>query len=286
MKQAGWHIRRIFRSNPLGGFQRWVALVIVWGVGVVLSVILTDVIPTGATLAGAGRAETARSGPSRPKEMICEDGDVYIIAEEAEIPAAKLPDVKDDWIVVDTKALRLTYFRNGQKEAVFPVAIGEAKTPTPIGEWRIVHKGGNWGSGFGVRWIGINVPWGIYGIHGTDKPWSIGSNSSHGCVRMYNRDVLKLYRLVKLGTPVRILGETPRVRLRREYSRKQSGRDVLVLQFALRRAGFDVGEADGRFGPAMEAAVIRLQRYYGLTPTGKITPTEQYVLGLSGGGGG
>ena len=50
----------------------------------------------------------------------------------------------------------------------------------------------------------LNVPWGIYGIHGTDKPWSIGQAVSHGCVRMYNQDAEELYGKVPVGTPVRI----------------------------------------------------------------------------------
>ena len=251
---------------------RWAAI------GIVLSG-----VTVGIFLAALGIA--ALAGPVRPKEMTCEDGESFIIDQQAELLAAQPPDVKDDWIVIDTRTLRLTYYRNGQREAVYPVAIGEKETPTPVGEWRVVHKGGNWGDGFGVRWIGINVPWGIYGIHGTNKPWSIGSSSSHGCIRMFNQDVLALYSQVKMGTPVRILGASPRVKLRREYCRRQSGQDVLVLQFAMRRAGFDPGEADGRFGPAMEAAVIRLQSYYGLAPTGKITATEEYVLGFTGGEG-
>ena len=47
----------------------------------------------------------------------------------------------------------------------------------------------NWGGGFGTRWLGLNVPWGIYGIHGTNQPWSIGTQASAGCIRMFNRHV-------------------------------------------------------------------------------------------------
>jgi len=43
-----------------------------------------------------------------------------------------------------------------------------------------------------------------YGIHGTDEPSSIGHSVSHGCVRMYNSDVEKLYPMVPVGTPVYI----------------------------------------------------------------------------------
>ncbi len=46
---------------------------------------------------------------------------------------------------------------------------------------------------------------GEYAIHGTNRPQSIGGFVSYGCIRMYNSDVLDLYRLVPVGTPVVVL---------------------------------------------------------------------------------
>jgi lipoprotein-anchoring transpeptidase ErfK/SrfK len=43
---------------------------------------------------------------------------------------------------------------------------------------------------------------GKYAIHGTNNPSSVGRFVSHGCIRMYNRDIRQLYRLVWIGTPV------------------------------------------------------------------------------------
>lgn len=43
-----------------------------------------------------------------------------------------------------------------------------------------------------------------YGIHGTDDPASIGQSVSHGCVRLRNEDIEKLYPMVPVGTPVYI----------------------------------------------------------------------------------
>jgi lipoprotein-anchoring transpeptidase ErfK/SrfK len=43
---------------------------------------------------------------------------------------------------------------------------------------------------------------GEYAIHGTNRPSSIGHFASHGCIRMYNRDIVALYRMVGVGTPV------------------------------------------------------------------------------------
>jgi lipoprotein-anchoring transpeptidase ErfK/SrfK len=44
-----------------------------------------------------------------------------------------------------------------------------------------------------------------YAIHGTNDPSSIGGNKSFGCIRMHNRDILDLYKRVKIGTRVVVL---------------------------------------------------------------------------------
>ena len=46
---------------------------------------------------------------------------------------------------------------------------------------------------------------GIVGIHGTFSPWLLGQAVSHGCVRVGNRDILRMRALVRLGTPIRIV---------------------------------------------------------------------------------
>jgi len=43
---------------------------------------------------------------------------------------------------------------------------------------------------------------GQYAIHGTNKPSSIGTFASYGCIRMYNQDILDLFDMVSVGTPV------------------------------------------------------------------------------------
>jgi lipoprotein-anchoring transpeptidase ErfK/SrfK len=44
----------------------------------------------------------------------------------------------------------------------------------------------------------------LYRIHGTDAPWLIGQQVSHGCIRMYNGDVLDLYGRAKVGAKVTV----------------------------------------------------------------------------------
>lgn len=215
---------------------------------------------------------------ANPETVTCEDGEAFLIKLRGVVETSNTPYGKSDLIIVDTRKFRLTLYRDGKVFRTYPVAIGEPETPTPIGEWKIIHKGGNWGGGFGSRWLGLNVPWGIYGIHGTNKPGSIGSRSSHGCIRMYNRNVLELYQLVKVATPVHIIGNLPKLTPRREYSRKKTGQDIVDIQFRLRNLNFDPGNADARYGQQTELAVLQMQRYYGLAMNGKIGMNEQYLL--------
>ena len=57
----------------------------------------------------------------------------------------------------------------------------------------------------GTRWIGLNLKG--YGIHGTNAPRSIGRAASHGCIRLRNRDVERLYSMLRVGDLVSIRGE-------------------------------------------------------------------------------
>ncbi len=45
----------------------------------------------------------------------------------------------------------------------------------------------------------------LYRIHGTNEPWTIGSNVSSGCIRLVNKDVEHLFERVKLGAKVVVL---------------------------------------------------------------------------------
>ena len=106
-------------------------------------------------------------------------------------------------IEIDTKNRKLKLFENDTQTKEYPVAVGKPSTPTPLGNWTIIKKA-LWGVQFGGHFMQLSVPWGIYGIHGTNKPWSIGQAVSHGCVRMHNNDAAELYNTVPIDTPVHI----------------------------------------------------------------------------------
>lgn len=107
-------------------------------------------------------------------------------------------------IEINTEKHTLTLFRNNAAYKTYPVAVGKPSTPTPKGTFKIVNKAINPGGPFGSRWLGLNAPYGDYGIHGTNNPSSIGKYISNGCIRMYNNDVIELNKLVSIGTSVTI----------------------------------------------------------------------------------
>ncbi|KYD04117.1 L,D-transpeptidase [Heyndrickxia sporothermodurans] len=105
-------------------------------------------------------------------------------------------------IHVSTSKRRLALLNNGRVVKIYPIGVGKMLTPTPKGTYTIINKQPNPGGPFGVMWMGLSKP--HYGIHGTNNPASIGKLVSHGCIRMYNQDVLALSKIVPIGTKVRI----------------------------------------------------------------------------------
>ncbi len=129
-----------------------------------------------------------------------------------------------DMIVIRTHKRVLEFYQNGKFKKLYKVAVGK-------NGWRVYGK-------FWVRkkvvwpdWVPTkrikeenpNLPDIVYGgpknplgaralylgysavrIHGTNNPKSIGKAVSHGCFRMRNKDIIELYNMVKVGTPVYI----------------------------------------------------------------------------------
>jgi hypothetical protein len=121
----------------------------------------------------------------------------------------------DTWLVVSTEQLIATLYRSGTVIFRARVGVGEPSTPTPHGWFYIRDRltgfpaGGLYGPlAFGTSALSnVETDWprsGVIGIHGTDQPWLIPGHPSHGCIRMRNADVLRLGRLMPVGTPLTI----------------------------------------------------------------------------------
>ncbi len=181
-------------------------------------------------------------------------------------------------LVVNVQARRLQVLSDGKPYKQYRIAVGRSETPSPYGEWLITWKAYHSGDIFGTRFLGLNVPWGGYGIHGTNRPWSIGQFASKGCIRMRNRDIEELFEWVPVGTPVRIEGG--RVRVERTLRYTSSGPDVVLLQMRLRKNGYYEGRADGLFNRDVEEALKRFQHDKGFKPTGAADRKTLEKLGL------
>ncbi len=112
---------------------------------------------------------------------------------------------------------RLLVYRFGTLLHTYPVGIGTTATPTPGGTFYLKEllkpptADGPYGpfayglSGFSNTLTSFDGGDGVIGIHGTDHPELVGTDVSHGCIRLRNADITVLAHELPLGTPVRIL---------------------------------------------------------------------------------
>ncbi len=119
-------------------------------------------------------------------------------------------------IVVDLGERVLSYFVAGEEVLSAQIAVGSERNPTPTGSFFVTDSVtlANPESPWGPHALGLsaysdtiteyNGGPGIIGIHGTNKPDSIGTASSLGCVRMPNELITLLHSMVPIGTPVEI----------------------------------------------------------------------------------
>jgi L,D-transpeptidase ErfK/SrfK len=141
-----------------------------------------------------------------------------------------LPDAPRKGIILNLANMRLFYYPNEHKVFTYPVGIGREGWNTPMGLTSIVAKKAN------PSWVvpdsihhehaqkgdslpkvvtsGPDNPLGLYAmrlgfprylIHGTNKPYGIGMQISHGCVQLYPEDIEVLFKKASVGMPVRIV---------------------------------------------------------------------------------
>jgi hypothetical protein len=116
-------------------------------------------------------------------------------------------------LVVDRRTAHATLYRGGRQIWRAPVGVGAPGTPTPAGRFyireRLRGSGGVYGPwAFGTSAYSTLSDWpggGVVGIHGTNQPGLLPGRPSHGCVRVRNADIVRLARLMPIGTPVHIV---------------------------------------------------------------------------------
>ena len=132
------------------------------------------------------------------------------------------------------------------------------------------------------RWLGLNVRWGSYGIHGTTNQNSIGRAASHGCIRMYNKDIRELYDIVSLGTPVIIRNGPfgPFGTGFRNLRPGDRGADVLAVQEKLKTLGYFEDAVTGIYENNLKNALYEFQKDHGLKLKFTITLADYNAMGF------
>ncbi|MEX0992727.1 MAG: L,D-transpeptidase [Solirubrobacterales bacterium] len=117
-------------------------------------------------------------------------------------------------LIVNRRTLRAKLLKAGKLVFSTRVGVGKASTPTPAGRFYAREKLESLEGGtiYGPWAIGTSAyssisDWpggGVVGIHGTNQPQLIPGRPSHGCIRMPNRKIRRLVKLMPVGTPIRI----------------------------------------------------------------------------------
>jgi lipoprotein-anchoring transpeptidase ErfK/SrfK len=161
----------------------------------------------------------AAANPARPADITAPTRTI-----DAKVQTSDLAHKFAAYIVIDRAAHQLRFFRHLKLAKTYGIAVGRAGLETPAGLYDIQWKETNpswhvpnspWagalagttvppgpGNPIQARWMAFN---GGAGIHGTSDDASIGTNASHGCVRMHIPDVIELYAHTPVGTPVYVI---------------------------------------------------------------------------------
>jgi L,D-transpeptidase ErfK/SrfK len=178
-----------------------------------------------------------------------------------------LPESDYQGIVVNIPEMRLYYFPPNGKDSVrtvitYPVGLGRDEWRTPTGRFKVTEKtvdpkwvipssireehmrergdprqfiaGGDPDNPLGHYRIRLSLP--LYGIHGTNIPWGVGMEVSHGCIRLYPEDIQRLFAVIPIGSPGEIVYEPVKIGSRDGDVYVEVHRDIYDT-------GFDYGAA-------------------------------------------
>lgn len=186
-----------------------------------------------------------------------------------------VPDTSFEGIKVNIPEMRLYYFRpSGDGTAIvttFPVGLGRDEWRTPRGQFRVVEKteqptwvlpesirtewrakgkpapvsipGGSPDNPLGEYRLRLSIP--MYALHGTNMPWGVGMQVSHGCVRLYPEDIERLFPLVPVGTTGEFLYQPVKLGARNGRIYLEVHKDIYTFDPALHRQAQALIDARG-----------------------------------------
>jgi L,D-transpeptidase ErfK/SrfK len=165
-------------------------------------------------------------------------GEVVVIPAEY-----VLPESSTQGLVVNIPEMRLYYLHGGSRSGAgqmvttYPVGLGRDDWQTPQGRFKVRGKtenptwvipesiraehirdrndartfiaGGDPENPLGAYRLELTLP--LYALHGSNMPWGVGMQVSHGCIRLYNEDIAALFREIRVGTPGEFLYQPVKV---------------------------------------------------------------------------
>ena|SRR5438445_461388 len=174
-----------------------------------------------------------------------------------------LPEASHQGIVVNIPEMRLYYFHGNSHEGSFvttyPVGLGRDDWRTPQGSFRVRGKtenptwvipesiraehirergddramipGGAPDNPLGFFRLELTMP--LYMLHGSNMPWGVGMQVSHGCIRLYNEDIAALFHEVRVGTPGEFVYQPVKVGIRNDVVYVEVQQDIYALRSSL-----------------------------------------------------
>ena len=158
--------------------------------------------------------------------------DPWVLEEGSEVILPSwhlLPNATKEGVVINLPEMRLYYYKKeGGEPVTFPLGIGREGLETPMGMTKVVRKkvGPQWRPTPRMRREDPTLPavveagpdnplgthalylgWPSYAMHGTNKPYGIGRRISSGCIRLYPENIVSLYEMVPVGTPVQVVNQ-------------------------------------------------------------------------------
>lgn len=166
-----------------------------------------------------------------------------------------LPDARPVGVIVNIPEMRLYHFQGGML-VTYPVGLGRDDWRTPEGSFKIRGKtenptwiipesiraehirerndprtfiaGGDPENPLGQYRLELTLP--LYALHGSNMPWGVGMQVSHGCIRLYNEDIAVLFREVQVGTPGEFLYQPIKVGARGDEIFVEAHPDIYGLR--------------------------------------------------------
>lgn len=232
-----------------------------------------DTLMDLARLYGLGYNEIVEANPGLDP-WVPPAGAIAILPTQWVLPCCRYAGV-----VVNIPEMRLFYYRKGPEPGTtqvltYPVGLGRDDWRTPTGSFRVNGKtvnpqwnipesirkehiaerddprtfipGGDPDNPLGKYRLELTLP--MYRIHGTNIPWGVGMQVSHGCVRLYPEDIAHLFPLVAIGTPGEFTYQVIKVGMRDGSVFAEVHEDIYGHNPALFRESMTVIEARGLAG--------------------------------------